>query len=423
MDGPWTDITGAMSSARNPTAADIGSYLRATVTYTDEFGEQTVSGVTANAVEGRTLANTRPAFDDEIDAISVDENVKGAIGDPIVATDPDNDVLLYSIVADVDEDDNGTIDGTENRTDDEKFTIGMTTGQLSLTDKQDFESAGIRATAADTANADENDDTIAYTVTIRATDPSGAPGTTDVTVNLMDVNESPEFQDSSKDQKTLYIDENEAAPALYTHKTRRSGDAGFLALTDEAADYQATDDDTTRNAGTPLDTVGEIRYTHEGADDDEDSFAIDENSGALTSIATHNFEKQSSYSLVIVATSGGTAAARGDRERIGKLSVTVMVVDGEDGGSVSFSSREPQVGRAVIAKLSDPDGGETAVTWQWYLGGPRAEDNPATMDTDERDTVLAALQLLEDDPEAVTNNVCGDAGKILVLLCRLPKLV
>ena len=92
MDGPWTDIDGATTAARNPTAADIGSYLRATVTYEDSFGSQTVSGVTANAVEARTLANAGPKFPDKVDPISVNENVTGAIGDPIIATDANNDV-------------------------------------------------------------------------------------------------------------------------------------------------------------------------------------------------------------------------------------------------------------------------------------------------------------------------------------------
>ena len=49
---------------------DIGSYLRATVTYTDSIGDQTVSGVTDNPVEARTLANAAPEFDeDDIDPI------------------------------------------------------------------------------------------------------------------------------------------------------------------------------------------------------------------------------------------------------------------------------------------------------------------------------------------------------------------
>ena len=296
MDGPWDDIPGATTPARNPTAADIGSYLRATVTYDDSFGSQTVSGVTANAVEARTLANAAPAFPTTVAAISVNENVTGAIGDPIIATDANNDVLLYSIVADVDANDDGSITGDEDATDDTKFKIGASTGQLSMAneDGENFEAAGSVVTDTDPA-----DDTIAYTVTIRATDPSGAFGDKDITVNLMDVNESPVFTAPSKDQKTLYITENEAATTLYTHKTNRD------ATDDAAANYDAEDNDATRTAGTALDADTAIVYTLEGADDDEDSFNIDPSTGAITSTATHDFEDQSSYSLVVVATSGG----------------------------------------------------------------------------------------------------------------------
>ena len=402
MDGPWTDIVGAMTSARRPTAADEGMYLRATVTYEDSFGSQTASGVTANAVEPRTLANAAPMFPATVDPISVNENVTGAIGDPIIATDADNDILLYSIVADVDANDNGTIDDAENTTDDEKFTIGSTTGQLSLKneDGENFESANNRVT-----DADADDDTIAYTVTIRATDPSGATGDKTITVNLKDVNESPAFTAPSKDQKTLYVTENVAATGdgvnLYTHKTNRE-------TTDQSAAYDAEDNDATRS-GTALDADAAIRYTLEGADDDEDSFSLDDTTGALTSNATHDFEDQSSYSLVIVATSGGTdAASRGTRTKITKLSVTVMVVDAEDTGSVDLSAREPQVGRSVIATLKDDDGGETAVSWQWYRGGSDGDANTdGEVDAAELAALITALRALEHNPEVDPNNVCG----------------
>ena len=43
----------------------------------------------------------------------------------------------------------------------------------------------------------------------------------------------------------------------------------------------------------------------------------------------------------------------------------------------------PEVGSAVIAKFSDPDGEITGATWQWYRGGPRVVDDPTTEDTDE----------------------------------------
>ena len=63
--------------------------------------------------------------------------------------------------------------------------------------------------AGTTFDAAQHDDgKIPYTVTIRATDPSGATGEKDVTVILKDVNEAPEFSTGSKNQATLYIDEN-----------------------------------------------------------------------------------------------------------------------------------------------------------------------------------------------------------------------
>ena len=49
--------------------------------------------------------------------------------------------------------------------------------------------------------------------------------------------------------------------------------------------------------------------------------------------------------------------------------MTIKVVDGEDDGKVTLSAREPQDGSSVLATLDDPDGGETAVEWQWYRGG------------------------------------------------------
>ena len=58
-----------------------------------------MSGVTDNRVEDRTLANAAPSFagqdDDENEdgtqvLRSINENAKGAFGDPVTATDSDN---------------------------------------------------------------------------------------------------------------------------------------------------------------------------------------------------------------------------------------------------------------------------------------------------------------------------------------------
>ena len=332
-----------MTPSRSPTADDVGSYLRATVSYTDKFDDQTASGATDNLVEERTLANTVPSFG-EIDAIPVDENVKVNIGDPIVATDADNDVLLYDL------------DGSG--ADNAKFDMSKS-GQLSVKKELNYELTddGERDDAAATGADDEDDGDEVYTVMIKATDPSGAIGRTSVTVNLKDVNESPEFNKASKDQATLYIDENAANPDLYTHKSDRE-------TADEVADYEAADDD-----GTTKDSA--VAYTLEGAD--EDDFDISGGtSGELTSDSglTANFEKKGSYSITIVATTTDPDTADDDDRgsKIGKLALTIKVVDQADVGIVMLSAREPQVEIPVVATLDDPDGGETAISWQWYSG-------------------------------------------------------
>ena len=402
-DGPWTDIQGQANRSSKPVAADIGSYLRATVTYTDKHGSQTVSGVTDNPVEARTLANAVPKFG-EIDAINLNENVGGNIGDPIAATDDDNDVLLYAL------------DGA-TAADNAKFKMSNS-GQLSVKDASsvqkglDYEMTGEDgrddAAAAPDSSADPDPDAATgdevYTVKIKAVDPSGAFGMADVTVNLKDVNESPVFDKASRDKATVYIAENTVGPGIFT-----SDSLGTDLASGNVGSYTATDDD-----GAPKDSA--VAYTLEG--DDAKYFIIDGTGGALTAAGDTpqdgktslmaNFEKKGSYSVTIVATTtGGETADTDDRgSKIGKLDLTIKVVDGEDDGMVMLSAREPQEQIPVVATLDDPDGGETAIRWQWYRGGPRAADDVA------RAALILTLKALDHDPLTETdteNDVCTDA--------------
>ena len=114
----WDDIEGAESDDYSPVAADAGMYLRATATYDDaaepdddpatkDVNEGLVStsgdtGISERTVEGSPPANAAPAFPDKeapvgADTITIneDENVTGAIGDRVTASDADNDVRLY----------------------------------------------------------------------------------------------------------------------------------------------------------------------------------------------------------------------------------------------------------------------------------------------------------------------------------------
>ena len=361
-DGPWTDIDKATSASRPPVAADANMYLRATATYTDKFGSgKTASVVSDDAVEGRTLANAAPSFEDQENddgnvVRMVDENtaVGAAIGAPLTATDADGDVLIYSIVADADDTDTS---------DDEYFSIDRATGQLKVKVKLNFESAG-GATATDNCN-DANE----CTVTVRATDPSTVDTDQVVMVNVMDVNEAPAYTADSDDATdgvqgpptalTVAEEPDEDSPDKQLLKPDGGDDDDPPAPDNlDAGDYVAVDpDDPPGDASTEA-----VTYDLAGAD--EAKFSIS-TAGALTVATDHtpDFEKQSSYSITIVATSGA-----GDRTLRTRLDVTVKVTDAEDAGTVTLSQIGPQVGVPVVATLSDKDGGETISTWQWSHG-------------------------------------------------------
>ena len=94
--GTFTAISGATSASYTPVADDVGDYLRATASYTDNHGSgKTASAVTDNAVGGNSSAglqrrNRQP--------LGGGEHCPGqSIGAPITATDPDGDTLTYSL--------------------------------------------------------------------------------------------------------------------------------------------------------------------------------------------------------------------------------------------------------------------------------------------------------------------------------------
>ena len=108
--GSYSDIDKATSATYRPKDGDIGSYLRATVTYTDPEDEgktaKMESDYTVQAVRGSNMA---PEFaadqdpnmtgDQENAARSVAENTEdgSTVGDPVTADPKDGDVLTYTL--------------------------------------------------------------------------------------------------------------------------------------------------------------------------------------------------------------------------------------------------------------------------------------------------------------------------------------
>ena len=381
----WTDIEGATAAKRSPVAADDGHYLRASVTYTDEFASgKMVQGMTANKVEERTLANAAPSFGDQDDDTaasgtqvnrSMDENtaVGVNIGRPVSASDGDGDLLIYTL------EDSPDLEDSANKA---RFTIDRASGQIKAGKKLDFETAededsdtAFPATAtdpdpsypwlndtADGATAFTDAASNVYILLVKATDPSGAGTTQAVAVTVSDINEAPAFVAGDDTPKVLNVVENT--------DDLRTGADGTTALGETA--YNADDEDATQTlTGSPTDADTEANASLDVEGADKKYFTI-EDTGVLAFVEDDpdtddtdedhepDFEKKSSYSITVVATSG-----TGNRLLKTRLDVTVHVIDAEDKGKVSLTAREPQAGRTVVASLSDPDGGVILSRWTW----------------------------------------------------------
>ena len=129
----WVTIATATSATFEPTDDDEGNYIRATATYTDGHG---TANKTANAVSPRVgdapPVNSAPVFPSTETGqreVAEDETGGRSFGDPVTATDFNNDTLYYSL------------SGTDEAT----FEIGQNTGQLSLASSVTLDFEGKRS--------------------------------------------------------------------------------------------------------------------------------------------------------------------------------------------------------------------------------------------------------------------------------------
>ena len=343
----WLNIRGATEPRRHSTPADEGMYLRATVTYSDRFGSgKTASAVSVHRVEATMLVNAAPRFvgrpGDEVATAtrSVAENtaVGMAVGRPVSATDADDDILFYELLDTPDlEDDDGRA----------RFTIDSLSGQIRV-GKELGADGGEREDkvvdlAGDPALSPGDDAGVAgnnkYVLRVMVSDPSTASATVNVIVEVVDVNEPPVFrEDAPTVLRVREIPNNVVCPP--DEACIKYGDRDTYAVTDQ-------------------DDQDHILPPTVSGDDSEFLVFSD---GVLSFRAGHrpDYERKSSYSIVIVARSG-----EGTRSLAATLDVTIHVIDAEDDGEVFLSQRQPQVGKEVHASVSDPDGGVVVKEWKW----------------------------------------------------------
>ena len=319
-----------------------------------DYETKTSYSVTVNVSDGKggsdsipvtisvTDVNEAPVFSDGDDATRfIAENTVPSvdIGPPVEATDEDGDTLTY------------TLSGTDEML----FNIASTTGQLTTVLAFDHE----------TKNT--------YSVTVSVSDNNGGSDTISVTINIINVNEAPEFDDGGSTIRS--IPENTAAGI----------DIGNA--------VSATDED-----GDAL--------TYSLAGTNAASFSIDVNTGQLKTSVPLDHEAKNTYSLrVDVSDSkGGTDS----------ISVTISITNVNEapvfseGDSTTRSIPEntgadQPIGTPVAA--TDVDGN----TLTYTLGGADVSSFSIVSTTGQLQTSVA-LDHEINDTYSVTVSVSDGSG-------------
>ena len=348
----WNVVAGETDDSYSPAEADEDKYLWVHVAYTDPQGAaKAADAKSENPVRAEVSnnANASPDFEANTDTRTVPEStaVGDPVGLPVTATDTDNDIVTYELIALA-----GPNDG-----DDEFFNIDQESGQITVAQGLDYDAAKGRTDGA-TAGT--------YMVIVRATDPSGEVDNITVTIMAENVNEDPivtgqaelSVAEGTDDGYTALPDAPAIQPTTPGSRTYTRNEYVFEEPDhlDSIADWQLEGDD----AGA-FDLSGrfEPRYLQfKEAPDFENP--IDANNDNV-------------YEVTLVATDTGPSGAVAG---IGKVNVWLIVTNVEEEGRVVFTEgKTAYLDEMLVAEVQDPDdkGGDLGepyqgvhiVTWQW----------------------------------------------------------
>ena len=403
----WSDISGANSDSYTPVADDVGIYLQAVASYTDGHGP----GKSAHAVMEQQTAQRGPSFEGDV-TFTVDENTPpgSLVGDAITATDPDGDVLTYSLSG---------IDASS-------FVLDGSTGQITVGSGTllDYESGPTRYTVVVSvhdgrgAYGDDDstiDDLIEVSIDVSNVDETGTVSVsleqpevgTALTVSLSDPDGSlsdiswqwarssdgsnwSDISGANSDSYTPVADDVGIylqAVASYTdgHGPGKSAHAVMEQQTAQRGpsfegDVTFTVDENTPpgslvgDAITATDPDGDV-LTYSLSGIDASSFVLDGSTGQITvgSGTLLDYESGPTRYTVVVSVHDGRGAYGDDDSTIDDLiEVSIDVSNVDETGTVSVSLEQPEVGTALTASLSDPDGSLSDISWQWAASSDRA---------------------------------------------------
>ncbi len=396
----WSDISGADSSVYTPVADDAGSYLRATASYVDRFG----SGKSAHVVTRLPTTQRGPSFEGDV-TLTVDENTppSGLVGDAITATDPESDILTYSMWGN----------------DTAFFVIDGSTGQITVGSGTllDYESGPTRfeviVSVHDGRDAYGNDDAmvddfIEVSIDLSNVDEAGTVSVsleqpeigTALVVSLSDPDGSlsdiswqwarsmdgSDWSDVSGANSDSYVPvavdvgSYLRATASYRdgHGPGKTAHAVMESQTAQRApsfdgDVTLSVDENTPPGGlvgdaiTATDPDGDI-LTYSMWGNDAAFFVIDGATGQITvgSGTLLDYETgPTRYAVIVSVHDGGDAYGKDDTEVDDFVEVSIDVSNVDEAGTVLVSLEQPEVGTALVVSLSDPDGSLSDISWQW----------------------------------------------------------
>ena len=335
--GSWDDIDDATSATYTPTAGDpadkddtgdIGNYLRVAVTYNDAQmpddksstnvieGQRTLEAISKNAVRELPETNAAPVFTERSVTREVPENTPAgdSVGDPVKATDADEDLLSYTLSGGADKG---------------AFEVNLETGQIEV--------------GADTKLNFEGDQKT-YTVELKAEDPFGKSDIIVVIITVTNVDEGVVF-------------------SLTPGNTR----PGFAA--DSYTRVVAENTASGENIGDPVratDDEGDaLTYSMSGAD--AASLTIGRTSGQIRTKDALDYETEPNTYTVTV-----TAADPAGLSDTATVTITVTDVDEDPvvSGNAAVDYAENGDGMVAAYAAADPENGDIS----WSLSGDDADD-------------------------------------------------
>ncbi|XP_018019328.1 protocadherin-like wing polarity protein stan [Hyalella azteca] len=286
------------------------------VTATDAGGRHDSATVYVNVTDANTFP---PVFENTPYSATIFEDA------------PAGSTVLVVSAADSDSGENSRITYSLSGESQPEFTIHPSTGAITTTRLLDRESQG------------------GYLLTVTARDNGKPPlaDTTDVEITVVDVNDNAPVFSAASYRATVSEDKPVGT---------------------SIAQIKASDADASHN--------GNIRYTFEGGDDGDSTFALDPTSGVLRTARLLDRETVSRYNLIALA------ADNGDPPRSTSVVITVDVDDINDNAPMFdtehiqlYIAENSPIGSTVgEVRARDPDAGRNAIIEYSITGGVDAGD-------------------------------------------------